>query len=218
MTVTSLHHVVQELVHWTRRNVTDPQDRGTYASKVHIGDGAENAYLPSTTHAVKFISGIDIDGTDQDYGTDYSLKLRTTGSPARVQFITTPTSGGSITINYNHGDTWVYPDYPRKDLSQTNYPRVAVDVIASTETPAGLGTTATMTDYMVTWTVYASGAHQVNDILDQIRSGLIAGGDDFAYVNYIHPAGFGPMGTEPGRHESVHVRNLDAIAKFNLNK
>jgi len=216
MTITQPSDINNELTNFLRTHTTDPKNRATYATTTLSGDGTTTEFEIGSGHAVQLISGVSVGGTDQNYGTDYDFNLKTTGSIPTVTFTTAITSGGSAVVTYAHGEGWIFPDYPRKDISLDSYPRIGYS-ITSREEPLGTDGTATEEELDIDLRVYATSNKQLTDLLQEVRSGLLANTNNFYHIPYLHPAGFTPRGMEPGRHDKISVQGLRAKGKFIIN-
>jgi len=219
MSVTDIRNIKEEVVVFMRNGITDPNARGTTGSDVFAGDGATTTFTLANKD-VKNVISVTEAGTAKAFGTDYSVDYKNTDPTAypTVTFTSAPASGAEVIVNNHWGETWVYSDYPRLDLSLSSYPRVSVDVTSARTDPFGIGGTAVISDYMLTLTAFAQSTETVDHLLNQARSGLIANMTGFYNFNNILPTALGPMGKEPGRHDKIQIRNLDFAVRLKIDQ
>ena len=89
-------------------------------------------------HTVKNIKSIYIDGVLVEYFTDYDYDVEGINA-GRITFVSAPADDAEIKVEYMKGDSWIYSDFPRVDISLSNYPRVGFVIQDGATAMDGLG-------------------------------------------------------------------------------
>jgi len=207
----NLNELIKELVMDLRANITDPKNRGSTKTDVFSGDDNTTTFTLSEL-GVKTITLVKVDGVTKTYGTDYTVDLKEE-DPSQyptVTFTTAPPTGtDNVEVTFKYGETWVYPDYPRTDLSLNKYPRLALVELASNSTPSSLWENKIVTQFYFDVIAYADKAYTVRKILNEVKERILNHGKSFYTVdNVIQPVGLGPLGAEPNRADKILSQNL----------
>jgi hypothetical protein len=209
----------EEIVVFLRNNLTDPNARGTAGSDVWTAGGASGNFTLSQL-GVKNISSVTVGGVAQavyvDYTPDY--KNTATASYPTIILTQTPASGTSVQVNYRYGETWIYPDWPRTDLGLNSYPRICADVMDKRTKGFGIGGNATISDLLISVSIFADKQSAINTLMTQIGSCIIANSKNFYNFQYIVPSSLSPLMNEPGRNEKIVFQTADFLIPERVEK
>lgn len=220
MTTISLWNVTQEMVYFLRNNdvftiahrgVTTTTDEGTFAS--------DSTHLINVSN-IKNVRSIVVDETTLTYGSDYTVDVNyNDGGTIKTQITFTSAQTGDYVITYDYGSDKIFPDFPRDDLSISNYPRIAVDVISMGSEPHGFGNkkVAVMTGIIFSIVLYDQDIQNINETLATIRDLMVENQNTFYYFNNVLPLSMGPLVEGEQRQEIMH-RNLDFASSLNLER
>jgi len=145
-----------------RAELTDPRGRHSTATETFDGDGSTQEFtLTPPSGGVKAITSISISSVDKKKWQDYQIDL----DNGFIYFLLPPAIGvGTISVTYKYGTTtWIYPDFPRTDLSLTSYPRLAVSVIGEVGHRAGNYQACVVSKLLVQIDVFVKEKYSYND-------------------------------------------------------
>jgi hypothetical protein len=200
----------EELIVFFRKNLTDPSSRGTIKNSTQSGvTGKVKFELPDDD--VKFIDSVYINGTLQINYTDYYVDYNDASQLSNpvVYFLTPPTSGAIVEIKYSHGQSWIYPDTPRTDLSINSYPRVNVNFISFRTAEDGIGSLGNITDVLGSVAVWSIKESELASIIKNARTLIMQNKKNFHYFKLIIPQSTGPVLIPPSREDKVLQQNQD---------
>ena len=187
----------------------------TTTTDLFNGDGATTAFV-LTTSPVRNVRKVEISAVDKSLGTDYNVDYST----KTVTFVTAPPSGvNNIDIQYDNGNTdKIFPDFPRNDLSLNSFPRIGVDVIASTSVVAGFGN-AHRTEILFSVVIYGLTTKSISDFIRDIRTSLITDRNDFFHFSVLVPTSMGPLIKSPNKSDKILSQNVDftSILNYEIN-
>lgn len=195
-----LKGMMDEIVWFLRNNLTDPESRGSSATYTGTATDGQTVITISVA-GIKAITSVTIGGALKTFGTDYSVSI--SAASAAVTMASGMTAGQSISIPYKKGETWIYADWPRADLSYESYPRVAALWSNIITTPSGLGAGGNFNDITISITVFAKDADVVMDLIDEMRDDFSSNKKSFYNFGYIDLSGVGPMLTTPDRKGEI---------------
>jgi len=210
-----LNMINEELVTHVRNNVSDPNSRGTDKTAIFTGDGSTVKFtLPETTAKnIKFVMvGSTMKTRYSDYYVDYKDKANL--SKPVIYLLTPPADGTLVEIKYNYGESWVYTDFPRLSLKNSDYPRIKIGILSVRTEEFGLGADFNISDMLVEVIVWSKRTNQLEDIVKEIRDNLMRNKKDFHFFKLIIPSTIGPMLPATERGDSIVQRNCDYIIKF----
>lgn len=214
MAKTDLWEVDKELVHFLRRNISDPSGRGTTTLEQFNGDGSNTRFELANAAFHTVVVGTS-DGGRREYGYGYALDYSSNTGTAAVIFGTSPNSGtNNVSILYHHGDTWIHPDLPFKKVGMSEYPRIGMETISSAMAQIGLGTGMTRTSMLKDIVVYAENVQQLRGLVNDVKNSLINNKDQFYNMIFVQPVGMGPVNKEPDRHEKIVSQNITVEIPF----
>lgn len=123
-----------------RAQVTEPTriglaNRQTNRTETFSGDASETEFTINSK-PLQCINTVKISSIEQSKHIAYTIDLRN----SKVVFASAPASGtNNISIDYDFGDTWIYADKPRTDITEDSYPRIGVTTLTQPENPMGIG-------------------------------------------------------------------------------
>lgn len=212
MAKTSWTAIDDELLIFVRNNATDPKSRPTTTSEDFSGN-ASDVDFTLTNNPVQNVRTITIGGASQTFGTDYIVAYRPGNTV--VTFTSAPGSGtNNITVTYDYGKKWVYPDIPQETLKLDSYPRIGIVNVSSPMVQLGFGTGITQTSMLKDIIIYGENENQINTILNELKNAILNNKDQFFYFDFIQPVGVSPIIKEGGRHEKIISRNFSLEIPF----
>lgn len=208
----SFDSIIDEMVVFLRNNITDPESRPNTKTEYFSGDGSTVAFTLANTANCKNVKTVHVGTTAKTFGTDYTVAYATA---TVITFTTAPASGtNNIKITYADGETWVYADYPRVDLTQKSYPRIAVDHTDVSTVPHGLNAQGDMSSILISVIIYAQKAHTVRTIIDEVRDDIADNKKSFYYFTYIYPVAVSAIIPSPNRAEQILQSTVDFRIPF----
>lgn len=204
MTQKELRDITDELLYFLRNNITDPSGRpssGTYTATATAGQ----TVFTISVAGIKNVKTVTVAGSSKSYGSGYSVSLGV--STSVVTLAAGATAGDSVVITYDYGTAWIYDDTPRKDLSLSSFPRIAITDVNSTMTEVSLGATLTRMSMLKSITAYALDSKAVGDLLTDVKNAVLSNKKSFYNFNLIVPVGIGPVltfTTVEGQKEIVY--------------
>lgn len=190
----------------TERNVTTASTDSTLDSDDYIIIDKEN---------VKNIRSITIGETTLSYGDDYTVDINYSGTESKQCKISfTSSQTGECTVQYDYGTDKIFPDYPRKDLSITSYPRMGLDIINILSKEGGIGGRSNLSEILMEVIVVAEKITDLDDYVKDTRSHLLDNKKDFYNINFITITETSPvMVLENGSNE-LFKRNITMKIPF----
>ena len=212
-------NLIFELVHFIRnkdifsttvRSVTTATNTGTFT-------GATTHTIAVTN--IKNIRSIVVGSTTLKFGTDYTYDLDFLETTIKTKITFTNAQTGAYVITYDYGTDKIFPDFPKTELTISNFPRIAVDVVSINTTPAGLGN-QNKNEIIFTVVIYSANIDALRDYSTNLRKEIIDNQLTFYYLGeYIRPLLVGPIIVSENKKDKIFQQNLDFIApvKFELN-
>ena len=158
----NIQAIKEEFVIRLRNNIPDPGNehngymkRSISKTEIFTGDGIETTFellndKINNRHTLRNIISLKVNDILKIIYLDYTVKY----DEGKIIFITPPLLGQIIEINYVCGETWIYPDFPRVDISLKSYPRISVDVIAITSKINTIGADHLISDILANITIF----------------------------------------------------------------
>jgi len=202
--VLNISRLIQELITFTRKNLSDPESRGTMKSETQKGDGSKVKFsLVEST--IKFISSVRVNSAIQSEWADYFVDYKETesGSNAEVFFLTPPGDGIYVDFTYNYGLSWVYPDEPREDIKLTNYPRCSVSAFPISSRDGGLNGFFNFTSISINFTFWSKETSELFSLASDIRTIIMENQKNFHHFIFISPTTMGAPIPTPRRGERI---------------
>ena len=161
-----------------------------------------------TNTNVKNVRSVTINSVAQSYGTDYTVDFQGS-NPGRVTFTVAPGSGtNNVDIQYDYGDTdKIYPDFPRKDLTLSSYPRIGFDILVANTEDGGIGGTDFRSSMIIELIVYEEKVQELDDYATAVRNAFLAAPKGFFNFAYIRPKTMGPLIPSENRNNEILKRN-----------
>jgi len=201
----------EELIIWLRNNIEDRSSRLTNKTDVFTADGSTVEFNLSENNGknVRWVSvGGAIQTRYEDYYVDY--KDKTTLNSPKVYFLTPPSSGVQVEVNYDYGtDSWVYPDFPRTSLKTDDYPRMRADLSSLNVSEFSFGAGANSYAGTIEISVWAKSAYDVDDIVNELRWKLFNSKKSFRYIDLITPSSIGGLVSTPERGDKIVQRDCE---------
>jgi hypothetical protein len=160
---------------------------------------------------VKNIRSLKVNDEVLRLGYDYDLN---TEENAVVSFKTPKTGTLEITYDTGIGDK-IWSDYPRDNLSISQYPRIGFDVVAINTTPLSLGAKDYINEILISIVIYAEKNREVESILNNIRTKLIQNAKNFYFNRFIQVTNIGRL-IEDNEYNSIVHRSIDLISKWKV--
>lgn len=187
----------------TQRGVTTTTATGTFSSAT--------SHIISVTN-VKNVRSVVIASVTKTYGVDYTVDIDYDNSgtnACRLAF--TSAQSGAYTITYDYGTDKIYPDFPRTDLSLSQFPRIACDIIYTRTDAGGFGS-VDVSSIGATIIVYDLYTETIADYITAIRTAIRTAKSSFYFLgSYVQVISEGPMlksEREVGK-DKVFQQNID---------
>lgn len=206
-----------ELLYFMRNNITDPEGRGSGGTYSTTATAGQTTFTISTAK-IKNIKTVTVAGSSKDYGTDYSVSITTTN--ATVTLTTGANNGDAVVITYHYGNTWIYNDMPRTDITLGSFPRIAITDVNAAMREVALNATLTQMSMLKSITVCALSKKSLNDIITEVKNDMLANKKNFYNFNLIVPVGMGPVLpfntviTDRGKEIETMQQNMDFEIPF----
>lgn len=201
-------------------NTLDPKSRITETTTTFSGDASTRRFLLSTK--LKYISSVSVDSTAKSYGTDW-LPITDPDDDyyGYIEFTVASTPGSgtdNISVTYGYGDKgWVYPDFLRKDLAISQYPRVGIGFMETT-TPFAVSNSQhnNITQLRVSVLILAENTRLIDKIDYTLKDSLAADAKTFYNFQYLRPEGSRNLVLSEDASNMVIGRNRDYIIPFRV--
>ena len=192
----------QDIISISDRGVTTSQDTGTFS--------ADSSHTLATNPTlVKNVRNVEVASTDLVFGTDYTVNY-TTG----VIRFTSPQTGAYV-IDYDQGSTdRICPDFPQPYLNISDFPRIAIDVIAGTTSEYALNADGTLSMYSASIVVYDADQSDVEEMIASVRTAILDNKKNLYYSTFITPTNLGPILVSPFGQNKIVQRNQDFKIDF----
>lgn len=188
----------------TQRGVTTESDTGTFSA-------AATHTLATTPTIVKNVRSVIVGGSTLTRYTDYTVDYDT----GVITFTSAQT--GAYTISYDVGATdKIFPDFPKTEIKISSYPRIAIAITSMTTTDEALSSHYKMSDFLISFYVYAVGKTNSNTYIASLREKLLEAKTSFYHLKYVTPVSNGPAINEPARGDKIITRTLEVRSPLNM--
>lgn len=176
-------------------NQYDTKNRVTETIRTHIGNGTTQLFLAHSTQ-LDYIKSVTIDGEQQVHGKDYEIVWRNlndygTTAKGNIYFFNAPTNGTEIIITYgqNNGGSFVYPDFPKAVLGESQFPRVGFQLtFAPTDGGGGAGRSHVLGyEGLLQIMIVDTYSKNTSYLATKIKTWFAQNCKNFYYVQYIQP-------------------------------
>jgi len=215
--IINLYRLKEEIIVFLRQKLPDPKERGSIKTSTQSGTGSKVKFdIPDTN--IKHIDSVLVNGALQTNYTQYYVDYNDKSDLSNpvVYFLTPPANGAIVEIKYSYGQTWIYPDVPRTDLSLDSYPRANVNFVSIRTSEAGLGAGSNITDILGSVNVWSINESELLEIVNSLRTLIMQNKKDFHYFKLMIPQGTGPVLVAPGREERVLQQTQDFLINLRL--
>lgn len=221
MTIFDVDSAIEELAFFlrnedifttTERGVTTTPDTGTFASdSTHLINDAQIKNIRSiTVSASPLLFGLDFtyDTNFDDAGT----------KKTKITFASAQT--GDFTIQYDTGTDKIFTDFPKNNLSISQFPRIAVFEIADTSEPLGFGNSriANITEFLFSVVAFHPKTRNVREISRKIRTAIINNQNDFFYMKIITPANSSGIQVADNTRDEIFMKSQDFVSSTNIER
>ncbi|NCD00111.1 MAG: hypothetical protein EOL95_10475 [Bacteroidia bacterium] len=206
----SLLNVKRELLNLLRNSdvfSTTTRSVTTYTDNFTATGGAETFTLTKTI--CRNIRSVKVNSTAINFGKDYTLNY-TNNNIVSVS-ITTLSVSDSVAIEYDYKATSgskIYPDYPRQDLTISQYPRMGFDYSDYTKDTAGFGNVnVSNIDFIIK--ILAVTTQDCDEYLDTLNQYIINNQNTLYYLDHIKPIEITPA-------EPVSIRANNKVFQVSM--
>ena len=201
----------EELVKFLRRNLTDPNSRMSSRTDMFTATSNQLKFVLTDTTA-KVIKKVMVNNSVlteyTQYYTEYQDK-NTLNYPT-VYLLTPATKNDIVEIEYTYGSSdWIYPDYPRVDITIDSYPRVMIDFLTMTTREMSLGAADNISELIVTNIIWSKKPNELYDLISQVRQLFMENKKNFFFFPIIYPMRISPVIKSPDRAESIIQMSQD---------
>jgi hypothetical protein len=203
--ITKESEINKEIINFLRSNITDPNSRASSGTELFSGDGTETEFV-ITQSGIKAITSIEhpID-TVLTYGTDYTYEPST----QTITFTNAPTNGtDNIEINYLYGDTWIYEDFNKVNMTINDFPRVSSEIISSNSRTINIGGGYVLNNLLLSITVAGKTKQQIKEIHEEIKQELLDNNKSFYHFVFIEPTSSSAFANS-GLHDRIIQQTKD---------
>lgn len=170
-------------------NSFDSKSRIAESVKTFAGTGSQTRFLISTS-GMNYIKTITVDGSIMKFATDYIIHWRGTYKNY-IEFTVAPANASVILVTAGvkvAKGSFVFPDFPRTDLSLSNYPRVGFKVYSSVS-PAGLGGRQQVTnrELLIQVKIVGIDTREIDDLVGNVEDFIASNAKNFYNLPYIEP-------------------------------
>lgn len=119
-----------------RSRITDPASRHTSTTDTFTATAAQTDFTltPTSGTKVQAITGVTVDAVAKSKWADYYVDLQN----QMMIYQGTLAGAETVVVTYGEGEhSWIYKDFPRITLSDSSFPRIAVQIIGGTGTRLG---------------------------------------------------------------------------------
>ena len=190
----------------TTRSVTTTTNTGTFSAALTHTIAVTN---------IKNIRSIVVGETTLTFGTDYTYDKDFLDTTIKTKITFTSAQTGAYTITYDYGTDKIFPDFPKTELTISNFPRIAVDLIDIVSEPGGFGN---VMENKVNFTVvvYAANIDDIRDYISTIREKFGDAWTSFYYLTgVIRTTSTGPIIVSENKKDKIFQQNIDFEARFN---
>lgn len=199
----------RELCIFLRNNITDPSSRITEASQSFSGNGSTKTFTITQTGVVS-VKSITVTSVSKAFGTDYSVSYGNEGGTTTITFVDAPIAGtNNIVVTYRYGKNWIYPDFPKQNLSTDSFPRVAITFTNGTIRPLGIGISGTMSKLLLSVSFFDKSDSEVSSLVESAKTAILANFNNFYYFKTIYPVALSPFITFKDGNTQILYQTMD---------
>lgn len=207
MTAYNLNNIEFAIINDLRINIVDPNSRGSTTVDLFDGDGNETDFV--LTHAANSVSVV-LNSVLQKYGTEYTLS----DDGTTVSFLTAPPVGtNNVVIASKYGETWIYPDFAKPNITISDFPRISCSVISSSTTPNAIGGAQYRSSMMVSVIVAGKTRKQINSLINEVRDRLLNNNKSFGLFSIIEPSAESAI-QDSNLHQRIMQRTIDFFIPY----
>lgn len=124
-------HILVELL---RKHVQDPRsDREKNINKEEITLSEDTRVVKLSESSLSYVDSVEVDGEEKKKFVDYYVDYKN----AAVIFYEELSSTQEVSISYEYGKNWIYPDKPMTTLSAEEFPRINLGTVSMTGSRLG---------------------------------------------------------------------------------
>ncbi len=210
-----LNEFFEEMTVFLRnQNIFTVSERGvTTVTDEFDGDAAETDFQINRTN-VKNVRTVTVGGAGQSFGTDYLVNYNDANDKTTITFSSAPGSGtDNVDIQYDYGTDTIFPDFPKPDLTLSDFPRIGFGDISERSQPGQAGAGTNLTENVISIIVYEINKRNLRSRRKSLKDAILSNELNFFYVTEIRYLGSGPVLKSPfefGR-DKVNQQNVDFI-------
>ena len=171
------------------------------------------------TNTIRNIRSMTVNSVSKYLFQDYEFD----GVAKTVTLYSGATLGHAVVIQYDHGsggEDKIYPDYPRGQLTLSQFPRIALEETSVDTQPLGLGAINWMSDIVITIYVMVptektnsvGGTEYLNDTVTLVRQTIMNNSQGFKLFKFIKPGHVSPI--IKGENDKVMQQSQDFTIQF----
>ena len=213
----SLISIKNELLNRLRTHFIskDPNIRIVLKTKSFTGDGENKIFNISST-LLSCVDYVEVDGEKILFGKDYEIIWRG-NNRGSVELKVAPDNGDSIIVSYGEKKltgNFVYGDFPRSDLGESNYPRIGFKL---TDNPSRIGgdgreSVAYNHEMLLQIKVVDSDIYQIDTLINELNDFFMVYFKSFYYFPYIDPSSI----SEYDDYSDGTEKNNSKYIEFNI--
>lgn len=208
--VLNTYNISEELVVFLRnQDILSTTQRGvTTAAQSFTANGSTSTFDVTNSATLKNVRTVTVNGSTQTPYTNYTANYET--SPVgRIVFTSTPALNATVSVSYDYGPDKIFTDFPRVDLDASSYPRVSCAVTATRDAPLAISGTTTLSDVLVSMTIFDPKIKGTMDKVTAVRSAVNSYRKSFQNFTYIRPNGESRVLEDPNRRAKIMQKTID---------
>ena len=172
-------------------NSVDPKNR-VIEQTINITTTTSKLYL--VNNKMNYIKDVTLNGVQLKFGRDYEIIWRDVARGS-IELFETPNEGLDLIVVYGEVEdngSFIYPDFPRNDISLAKMPRVGFRINYNRELVGGDGGhIAVNNPGFLQIKVVVETTAEVNKITNAIDNFIFNNFKNFHYIRYIDPSSVG---------------------------
>jgi hypothetical protein len=183
----------KEIINYIRAKLysLDPKTRITQTTLTFNGDDVTTSF--ALTSPLRYIApdGVTIDSVTKNYGSDWNIITDPEDTNyGKIVFVNAPATGtNNVSVTFGYGSKeWVYPDFPRKDVAVSTYPRIGLSMNES-PLPGGLGGLQNVLKNRVRISVIFidENTRLLDELSHALKNNIVKDAKKFYHFRYIQP-------------------------------
>jgi len=209
-----------ELVYFLRNSdIFTTTYRGVTTTTITPTLSSATEYLIDVTN-VKNIRSLSVGGTPLRFGFDYYYDTNYLDTTIKTKITFNTAQTGASEIIYDFGSDKIWGDFPKTQLTISQFPRIGLGLVDSPSTPAGLQG-VDVSDLNFTIMCYDLSQNDLNEYIIDMRNKIKLNLHNWYYIgSYVQLKSIGPVILTPKDlgNNKLMSQALDIVGKYNYEK